>query len=107
MPGRHRFPLVVLLVVAVTLVAAGNAQAYIGPGAGMEFITYAMGLIAMVGVAFISILMWPIYTLLRWIRGSKTPAATAPEIPAPAPSILDAPLAASPSGPSTNSPVAP
>jgi hypothetical protein len=93
-----------------TLLLANNALAYIGPGSGMEFIGYAMSLLAMVGIAFFSILMWPFYTLLRWVKGSKsTPAAeSAPanvENAAP-PATLSTPLepAASPLTPPASAP---
>ena len=72
---RNRLSVVIVWSMIATLVVANNAMAYIGPGAGMEFIGYAMGLLAMVGVAFFSVVTWPIYTALRWLRGTKTPPA--------------------------------
>ncbi|QVL34435.1 hypothetical protein KIH39_11160 [Telmatocola sphagniphila] len=62
-----------VLTVFGLLIASSNAMAYIGPGSGMEFIGYAMGLLVMLGAAFFSMLMWPVYTVLRWIRGPKLP----------------------------------
>ena len=70
----YRYSIVLLWSVAFSLILANNAMAYVGPGAGMEFVTYAMGLIAMVGVAFLSVLMWPFYAFMRWLRGTKVPA---------------------------------
>jgi hypothetical protein len=74
--SRSRFPIVVLWTIIATLMIADNAKAYVGPGAGMEFITYAISLLAMVGLAFFSIIMWPFYSFVRWIRGNKPAAKT-------------------------------
>jgi len=96
---RYRFPIVVLWTIVATLVLSNNAMAYIGPGSGMEFFGYAMGLIAMVGVALLTVLMWPIYTVLRWLRGTKSPQ---PAEQSPATTLVaDAPPA-SPSAPTDN-----
>lgn len=76
MSPRSRFPIIMVWTIAAAIVLTGNAIAYIGPGSGMEFFTYAMGLVAMVGVAILSILMWPFYTFMRWLRGPKTPPTT-------------------------------
>jgi hypothetical protein len=61
----------ILWTITVAAVLSGNAMAYIGPGSGMEFFGSAMSLLALVGVAFLSILMWPFYTFMRWLRGTK------------------------------------
>jgi hypothetical protein len=74
--SHSRFPIVVIVTIFATLLLAGNAMAYVGPGAGMEFITYAISLLAMVGLAFFSIIMWPFYTFIRWLKGNKKAAAT-------------------------------
>ncbi|MFL5341054.1 MAG: hypothetical protein ACJ8F7_12980 [Gemmataceae bacterium] len=81
--------------ILATLALSSSAMAYIGPGGGMEFFGYAMGLIVMVGFAILSVLMWPVYTLLRWIRGSKTPAGQQTSGP-------DASLTSIPSTPPTD-----
>ncbi len=86
---HHRFAIVAVWTLAATLLLANNAPAYIGPGAGLEFVTYAMSLLAMAGIAFFSVLMWPLYTVIRWIRGSKA-------VPPPALPPLDAPVATTP-----------
>jgi hypothetical protein len=49
--------------------------AYIGPGGGMEFFAYGIGLIVMLGAALLSVLMLPFYTVMRWLRRNKSPAA--------------------------------
>jgi hypothetical protein len=76
--SRSRFPIFMFWAIVATLLLADNAMAYVGPGAGMEFITYAVGLLIMVGMAFFSILMWPFYSLMRWLRGIKPTATTTP-----------------------------
>lgn len=73
---RYRFSIVALWTIAATLLLTRNAMAYVGPGAGMEFIGYAMSLAAMIGIAFFSIIMWPFYAFMRWIRGPKVPVKT-------------------------------
>jgi hypothetical protein len=60
-----------LLSVVVLTVLCSPALAYIGPGAGLEFIGYFSSLIALLVAAFSSMLLWPFYTLLRWLRGVK------------------------------------
>jgi hypothetical protein len=53
--------------------------AYAGPGVYVQFISYFFSLLAMVGVALSAVLMWPVYTLLRWLRGGKAkPPVEAP-----------------------------
>jgi hypothetical protein len=86
----HRLTLSMLWAIAATLVVCNNVMAYVGPGAGMEFIGYAASLAAMVGVAFLSFLLWPFYTLMRWVRGNKkSPRSTEVSTPTPV-SISDA-----------------
>jgi hypothetical protein len=79
------------------LTACAASFGYIGPGAGLEFVTYAMGLLAMAGVALSAVLLWPVYTLLRWIRGRRQPPLTADANQA-APTGGVAPTAARPQG---------
>jgi hypothetical protein len=66
------------------------AQAYIGPGSGVEFIPQFLALLAFVGAAATSILLRPFLKLMRFVRGKKctpdevqpeTPAVTVPEAP--------------------------
>jgi hypothetical protein len=61
----------VVLAFAVLLLGADSVMAYVGPGADMAFLSYAMTLLAWVLVAFSAILLWPVYALLRKIRGEK------------------------------------
>jgi hypothetical protein len=91
---RTRFSIIVLWTIIATLVLANNAMAYVGPGAGMEFITYAIGLLAMVGMAFFSILTWPFFAFVRWLRGNKPAVATG--------ATTDPALSADPSQPSSS-----
>ena len=87
MPGRKRSSIAILLTtVFVLLLAADPAWAYIGPGAGLELVPYFMALVVTVGVAFLSILLYPVYAVIRFFRGPKPPvnAETAPAAPAAA-----------------------
>jgi hypothetical protein len=60
----------VFAVLALFLLA-GNAFAYVGPGAGLELVGYSMSLLVWVGVAFSAMFLYPFYSFLRWIRGDK------------------------------------
>ena len=68
---------ILLLVLAGLLLWTGSASAYIGPGAGLDFIPYALTLLAFGLTAFSAILLWPVHALIRWIRGKKKPSAPA------------------------------
>jgi hypothetical protein len=61
-----------------------GAMAYIGPGANVTFISYAMTLLAWALAAFGAVLLWPVYALLRRIRRrkNKSEPTSSPE-PAP------------------------
>jgi hypothetical protein len=59
----------VLLTVAVLLLWASSASAYVGPGAGLDLIPYALTIMAFALTAFWAVLSWPIYALLRRLRG--------------------------------------
>ena len=83
MPGHNRSTVCkVLFALAVLLLGADRALAYAGPGADVTFISYAMTLLVWVLAAFSSVLLWPLYALLRWIRGRKNESATAPSLEA-------------------------
>ena len=83
MPGRNRFTVCqVSLALAVLLLGADRALAYAGPGADVTFISYAMTLLVWVLAVFSAVLLWPVYALLRWIRGRKNESATASSLDA-------------------------
>jgi hypothetical protein len=78
-PGRNLSTVCkVLLALAVLLLGADRAMAYVGPGADVTFISYAMTLLAWALAAFSAILLWPVYALLNRIRGRKNKSAAAP-----------------------------
>ncbi len=60
-----------LLAVLFVMLAADHAFAYIGPGAGLEFIGYFSSLAVLMFAAFSAVLLWPFYALMRWLRGSN------------------------------------
>jgi hypothetical protein len=72
----------VLFAVVFVLIVAKPAHAYLGPGAGLDQVVYAMSLFAAAGVAFSAVLLWPFYALLRLLRRKPAttvnPAATTP-----------------------------
>jgi hypothetical protein len=53
-------------------------MAYVGPGADVTFIGYAMTLLAWVLAALSAALLWPAYALLRRIRRRRNKSAAAP-----------------------------
>jgi hypothetical protein len=76
-PGRNLSTVCkVVLALSVLLLGADRVSAYVGPGAGVTFTSYAKTLLVLVLVAFSVVLLWPVYTLLHWIRGRKNPSAT-------------------------------
>ena len=78
MPGRNLLTVCkVLLALAILLLGADRAQAYVGPGVDVTFISFAISLLVWVLAAFSAVLLWPVYALLRWVRGRKNESATA------------------------------
>jgi len=72
-----------LLALSVPLPGADCVLAYVGPGADVTFISYAMMLLAWVGAAFLAVLLWPVYALLRWLgRRDNQPTTTSSLEPA-------------------------
>jgi hypothetical protein len=87
-PGRSRsFLAIMVTTLLVLLLAANPALAYLGPGTGLEFVPYFMAVLATVGVAFLSILLYPIYTVIRFFRGAKEPAKLQTPEGAPTPAV--------------------
>jgi hypothetical protein len=74
----------VLLALAIVLLGAEPALAYVGPGVDVTFISTALTLLLWMLAAFSAVLMWPVYALLRMIRRRKNESATA-HVPEPAP----------------------
>ena len=60
-----------VLALSLLLLAVSPVLAYGGPGAGVEFIGYFLSLLTWLGVCFSAVFLWPIYALLRKIRGRK------------------------------------
>jgi hypothetical protein len=89
---------VVALAVSLLLLVPRPAGAYGGPGAGLEFVPYFVSLVIWVALAAGAVVMWPVYTLLRWFRGTnamkdevknEATATTVPHAPAPGPRTED------------------
>jgi len=64
----RRFLVALALIVIGALAAPDAAQAYIGPGAGFAFAGSLLAMVAAIGLAIGSILLWPFTLLYRWIR---------------------------------------
>ncbi len=64
------------LALSLLLLVADPAPAYIGPGADVSFISYAMTLLMWMSVAFSAVLLWPLHALWRVIRRRKTRPTT-------------------------------
>ena len=79
MRGRNRLTLgKALLALSVVALGADRALAYAGPGVDVTFIGYAATLLLWVLAAFSAVLLWPVYALLRTLRGRKNPSMTTP-----------------------------
>jgi hypothetical protein len=74
------------LALLALLLLAGSARAYVGPGAGLELVGYAMSLAAWVGVAFSALFLYPLYSLIRRLRGYRVRPM--------APAVVSRPVAA-------------
>jgi hypothetical protein len=57
---------------------ADSLFAYVGPGAGLELIGYFLTLLMYGLTALSAVLLWPVYVLLRRLRGNKNKPAPAP-----------------------------
>lgn len=57
--------------------------AYVGPGPGLTMFWAFVGLLSTIGLAVVSILFYPIRSLIRSVRGAPPPSEAATD-PAPA-----------------------
>jgi hypothetical protein len=64
---------VVALSLSFLAIVPVPAQAYIGPGSGVEFIPQFLALLAYTGAAAGAILLWPFFKVIRLIRGKNEP----------------------------------
>ena len=64
----------------------GNLIGYVGPGPGLTMFWAFLGLLGTIGLAVVSVLFYPIRSLIRSIRGTTPPPAeaAAPESASPA-----------------------
>jgi hypothetical protein len=73
----------------------GGLLAYVGLGPGQEFIPYFFGLLAWAGAAFLAILQWPLFALLRRFRRDRE----VQKEPAPPPEKENVPVASAEGSP--------
>ncbi len=84
MSGRSPIALgAFLLVIPLVLLTPGSLLAYVGPGSGLEFVPAFVSLVWWVVVAFSAVLLYPFYSFVRWVRGSKPPVNQEPIAPPP------------------------
>ena len=67
-PGR-RFVVTFALLLLAVLVAPGSANAYIGPGAGIAFVSSFLVILTTLFLAFVTLLTWPFRWAVRVIKG--------------------------------------
>ncbi len=63
------------IMLALPLIATAPAQAYIGPGAALGLVGYAVSLGAMVVISLLTVLAWPVMVMLKKRKQSAAPAA--------------------------------
>ncbi len=84
MSARHCFLLIqAAWAVFVLLLATTVASAYVGPGPGLELFSVFASLVAWVFLAVSTVLLWPFYTLVRWLRGSSPKQTPTDPVPNP------------------------
>lgn len=65
------------LIALLLLLASTQAQAYIGPGAGLSVLGSLWTVLVGIVLALLAVLSWPIRVIWRRLRGKKAPAAAA------------------------------
>jgi hypothetical protein len=70
----------VLSALAILLLGSNSAMAYVGPGTDLSFISYGVSLLAWLVAVFSAVLLWPVYALLRRIRGRQNKSVTTPSL---------------------------
>jgi|SRR5262245_20524908 len=76
----------------VFFLLAGDAAAYVVPGVGPDFFAQFISLIVWLVVAFSSVLLWPVYALLRRFRGRGATVVPACETAKAEPVPADRPV---------------
>jgi membrane protein implicated in regulation of membrane protease activity len=71
----RNFVFCLLIAVASTIGIAGEAAAYVGPGAGLSLIGAFWGLVVAVLAALSFIIIWPFRRMFRKAHHDKVPAA--------------------------------
>ncbi|MCZ6699509.1 MAG: alkaline phosphatase family protein, partial [Planctomycetota bacterium] len=70
--AHRRFPgPAIVLGIAIVLVLADPAQAYIGPGAGFAIASSLFVILWTMFLAFLTLLSWPVRWLIRAIKGRR------------------------------------
>jgi hypothetical protein len=69
--------LLVFVAFLVPLAHLLTAFAYAGPVVDVNLMAYVISLATMAFFAFSAMLMWPVYRVMHWLRGTKKPVAVA------------------------------
>lgn len=77
-PLFRRTAMRVALLALAAILLGSPAQAYIGPGAGITMLGALWGVIAAIGVALFSLVLWPLRALLRKSGGRRRQGVTLP-----------------------------
>ena len=72
-----------VLLIAVLCLVGLPAQAYIGPGAGITMLGALWGVVAAIGVALASLVLWPLRVLFRGRTASRKARKQPDADPAP------------------------
>jgi TM2 domain-containing membrane protein YozV len=62
---------VAVLILVLTLLIPGSAEAYIGPGAAAGTVAAVLGIIASIFMAFLAVLWYPVKRLLKLCKRAK------------------------------------
>ncbi len=68
---KRQYAKIIVLALGVVLIAAGQAQAYIGPGAGFAVVGSFLAMFAAIASAFVALFTWPMRYLIRTIKHRK------------------------------------
>jgi disulfide bond formation protein DsbB len=65
-----------IITILLLALAAGPAQAYVGPGAGISVLGSLLGILATILVAIGAIVFWPVRKLLKRRKAAAAAAET-------------------------------
>ena len=93
--AQRRWLSILLFLFFCVVCLPAQGQAYIGPGAGFTFVSSFLIVFGAFGLAFLTLLTWPVRWVMRKIRGRKVLA----KVSDPMPLHVNAAVKAGPSSP--------